>query len=222
MDKKCYAIIVAGGTGSRFGGEKPKQFLPLDEKPVLWHAAEPFTRLSFPVEILIVIPASYVDYWKEICEKEGFEHKIVAGGITRFHSVKNALKFVGKEGIVAVHDGVRPVVTCEFLEYLFNTALEKGAVIPVIRPVDSLRIVEDDGSTPADRNGFVLVQTPQVFQSEILQEAYMQAYSPEFTDDASVVQRSGKEIFLAEGLRKNIKITKQEDLDIARALINAF
>jgi len=223
MNKKCYAIIVAGGSGERFGGDTPKQFCDINGKPVLWYAAEPFLRLSFDVEIIIVLPAKYIEYWKELCHSENidFRHRVVQGGITRFHSVKNALKFIDDQNsIVAVHDGVRPLITVEFLESLFINAEEKGAVIPVIKPADSMRSVEGSLSCNVDRSKFVFVQTPQIFLAEVLINAYRQAYLPEFTDDATVVQRAGNEIFLAEGLARNIKITKHEDIEIAKSLIS--
>ncbi len=224
MNKKCYAIIVAGGSGERFGGDTPKQFCDINGKPVLWYAAEPFLKLSFEVEIIIVLPAKYIEYWKELCLSENidFKHKVVQGGITRFHSVKNALKCVDDQNsVVAVHDGVRPLITNEFVESLFVIAQEKGSVVPVIKPTDSMRSIDGSESRNVDRSKFVFVQTPQVFLTDILLDAYRQAYLPEFTDDATVVQSAGNEIFLAEGLARNIKITRQEDLEIAKILISA-
>ncbi|MCK9303816.1 MAG: 2-C-methyl-D-erythritol 4-phosphate cytidylyltransferase [Bacteroidales bacterium] len=223
MAEKCYAIIVAGGTGSRFGGEIPKQFCLINDKPVLWYSVKPFLALTFPVEIIIVLPAQYTEYWQEQCLTKGinFSHKVVAGGITRFHSVKNALRYVEEDGVVAVHDGVRPLITVPFLEYLYGMAEEKGAVIPVVLPSDSLRRVENSSSRRVDRSNYRMVQTPQLFSSRILLDAYEQAYLTDFTDDATVVQYAGNEIFLAEGLTRNIKITCKEDLEIAERVISA-
>ncbi|MFA6334174.1 MAG: 2-C-methyl-D-erythritol 4-phosphate cytidylyltransferase [Bacteroidales bacterium] len=225
MSKKCYAVIVAGGTGSRMGGGIAKQFLELDDKPVLLHTVEAFMKLSFPVDIILVVPSAYRQHWKDYCMEHRltFSHILVSGGITRFHSVKNALKYVAKDAIVAVHDGVRPFVSKDFLESLFALAQEREAVIPVIKAVDSIRKLTGEGSSkPVNRKEFVMVQTPQIFHSDIILKAYEQAYSPLFNDDASVVESIGQEIFLAEGSRYNIKITQPEDLILARAIINVF
>lgn len=224
MAGRYYAIIVAGGAGTRFGGETPKQFCLIDDKPVLWYAAKPFLELSFPVEIIIVLPAKYTEYWQELCLSKNivFTHKIVAGGITRFHSVKNALKHVKEDGIVAVHDGVRPLISKDFIEYLFRLAEESGAVVPVVKPADSLRKADGSGSHPVDRGDYMLVQTPQVFSSRLLLRAYEQPYMTGFTDDATVAEYAGNKIFLAEGLTRNIKITRQDDLEVAKRLIDAF
>lgn len=224
MQRKCYAIIVAGGSGSRMGGEIAKQFLMLGDKPILLHTIEAFLALSFPVEIVLVVPASLREYWKEFYkdQKLSFRHTLVSGGITRFHSVKNALKYIPEGALVAVHDGVRPFVRPDFLEYMYNEAQEKKAVIPVVKIVDSLRCVEETGSKPVDRDNYVGIQTPQVFHSELLLNAYNQAYSPKFTDDASVVESRGIKIWMAEGRMVNIKITRPEDLALARAILISF
>lgn len=225
MNKKCYAVIVAGGIGSRMGGKIAKQFLELDGKPILLHTVEAFMKLSFPVEIILVVPSSYKQYWKDYCleHRLTFSHLLVSGGITRFHSVKNALKYVEKDAIVAVHDGVRPFVSQDFLESLFELAVDKEAVVPVLKAVDSIRKLTVDGnSKPVNREEYVMVQTPQIFHSDVILEAYTQAYSPRFTDDASVVEGIGKNIFLAEGSRYNIKITRPDDLVIAKSIISVF
>jgi len=225
MNKKCYAVIVAGGTGSRMGGDIAKQFLDLGDKPVILHTVEAFMKLSFPVEIILVVPSAYRQYWKDYCSEKhlAFSHILVSGGITRFHSVKNALKYVTKDAIVAIHDGVRPFVSKDFLESLFKLAQEKEAVVPVIQVVDSMRKLTGEGKSEfANREEFVIVQTPQIFHSDIILKAYEQAYSPLFTDDASVVESIGTKIFLAEGNCYNIKITKPEDLVLAQTIINVF
>jgi len=222
MDKKCYAVIVAGGTGSRMGGSIAKQFLDLGGKPVILHAVEAFLSLSFPVEIILVLPSSYREYWKDMCAERNltFSHILVSGGITRFHSVKNALKYVSKDAVVAIHDGVRPFVSKDFLESLYELAEEKEAVVPVIKGVDSMRMLTGDGkSVFVNRDKYVTVQTPQVFKSDIILDAYKQAYSPLFTDDASVVESTGRGVFLTEGNAYNIKITKPEDLVLAQAIL---
>ncbi len=224
MQRKCYAVIVAGGSGSRMGGEIAKQFLMLGDKPILLHTIEAFLSLSFPVEIIVVLPASLRDYWKNFYKEQrlSFKHTLVNGGITRFHSVKNAMKYVPEGALVAVHDGVRPFVSKDFLESLFAEADEKRAVIPAVKVVDSLRYTDDKGSRPVERDKYVTIQTPQIFHSELLLDAYNQAYNPAFTDDASVVESRGTNIFLTEGRMLNIKITRPEDLTLAQAILISF
>lgn len=221
---KHYAIIVAGGSGSRMGGDIAKQFILLGDKPVLVHTIEKFLSLSYPVEIILVLPSDYKDYWKDYCyeNKLTFRHTLVSGGITRFHSVKNALTHVPQGALVAVHDGVRPFVTKEFIEQLFEMAEEKGAVIPVLEPSDSMRQVKGDLSEVVKREEYRFVQTPQIFNSDLLLKAYSQAYSPVFTDDASVVEGMGVNIHLTQGKAVNIKITKPEDLLMAKAILSVF
>ena len=224
MQRKCYAVIVAGGSGSRMGGEIAKQFLMLGDKPILLHTIEAFLSLSFPVEIILVVPASLRDYWKNFYKEQrlSFKHTLVSGGITRFHSVKNAMKYVPEGALVAVHDGVRPFVSKDFLESLFAEADEKRAVIPAVKVVDSLRYTDEDGSRPVERDKYVSIQTPQIFHSELLLDAYSQAYNPAFTDDASVVESRGTKIYLTEGRMVNIKITRPEDLTLAQAILISF
>jgi len=225
MEKKHYAIIVAGGSGVRMGGDVAKQFLELGGKPVIATTVGRFFSLSFPVEIILVLPDKYKEYWKSYCFEHNlnFRHTLVSGGLTRFHSVKNALKYVEKGGLVAVHDGVRPFISKEFIEELYEIADREGAVIPVVPPSESMRIVNEDGSTTVtDRERFLLVQTPQVFSTDILLNAYNQAYNPQFTDDASVVESSGIKIHLAKGKVTNIKLTRPEDMLLAKAILNVF
>lgn len=224
MQRKCYAVIVAGGSGSRMGGEIAKQFLMLGDKPILLHTIEAFLSLSFPVEIILVVPASLRDYWKNFYKEQrlSFRHTLVSGGITRFHSVKNAMKYVPEGALVAVHDGVRPFVSKDFLESLFAEAEEKRAVIPAVKVVDSLRYSDENGSRPVERDKYVSIQTPQIFHSELLLDAYNQAYNPAFTDDASVVESRGTKIYLTEGRMLNIKITRPEDLTLAQAILISF
>lgn len=224
MQRKCYAVIVAGGSGSRMGGEIAKQFLMLGDKPILLHTIEAFLSLSFPVEIILVVPASLRDYWKNFYKEQrlSFKHTLVSGDITRFHSVKNAMKYVPEGALVAVHDGVRPFVPKDFLESLFAEAEEKRAVIPAVKVVDSLRYSDENGSRPVERDKYVSIQTPQIFHSELLLDAYNQAYNPAFTDDASVVESRGTKIYLTEGRMLNIKITRPEDLTLAQAILISF
>jgi 2-C-methyl-D-erythritol 4-phosphate cytidylyltransferase len=196
----------------------------LGDKPILLHTIEAFLSLSFPVEIILVVPASLRDYWKNFYKEQrlSFKHTLVNGGITRFHSVKNAMKYVPEGALVAVHDGVRPFVSKDFLESLFAEADEKRAVIPAVKVVDSLRYTDEDGSRPVERDKYVSIQTPQIFHSELLLDAYSQAYNPAFTDDASVVESRGTKIYLTEGRMVNIKITRPEDLTLAQAILISF
>ena len=229
MDR--YAIIVAGGSGSRMGGDLPKQFMLLEGKPVVLHTIERFLLLPFPVEIVLILPSAYREYWKDYCFENNlrFKHTLVSGGITRFHSVKNALKYIPRGAVVAVHDGVRPFIAESFLERLFTLGEEVGAVVPAVKPVDSIRMkcaqdIEKDTTdsteyVQVDREQYLLVQTPQVFRSDILLDAYEQAFIPSFTDDASVVEKMGCKISITDGLRHNIKLTQTEDMVLAEAIM---
>ena len=223
MERKRYAIIVAGGSGTRMGGSLPKQFMLLGEKPILIHTIEKFFSLRRRPELIIVVPQNLREQWKAICKEYKFavSHTLVSGGITRFHSVKNALKYIEPGCVAAIHDAVRPFADSDFIEGLYNEAEESGAVIPVIKVTDSLRIVEGEESKPVDRELYVAVQTPQVFWSEHLLNGYEQAFSPQFTDDASVVESIGVKIKFAAGLTANIKITKPEDMVLASAYLTS-
>jgi len=225
MNKRCFAVIVAGGSGARMGSEIPKQFLDLEGKPIILRTVEAFLNLSFPVEVILVLPSAYREMWIDICigRNLNLQHHLVSGGITRFHSVKNAMKYITQGALVAVHDGVRPFISGEMIESLYHLADQTGAVIPVVRPVDSMRRVSEEGiGTYVKREEYVMIQTPQVFHSDILLKAYEQAYSPIFTDDASVVEGTGTPLTLAEGSPLNIKITRQEDMLMARAILSVF
>jgi len=219
---KTYAIIVAGGSGKRMGANIPKQFLLLKNKPVLLHTLERIASFSDNLEIVLALPKSHIDYWKSLSRKYDcrVKHTIVEGGETRFHSVQNALKKVKKESIVAIHDGVRPLISAGAWDRCVLSAKKHGAVIPVLEFNDSVRLVEGDDSKAVDRSKYRLVQTPQTFQSEIILKAYQQEYDNRFTDDASVVEKNGRTIYLERGNRENIKITRQLDLTLAEVLID--
>ncbi|MCC8143549.1 MAG: 2-C-methyl-D-erythritol 4-phosphate cytidylyltransferase [Tannerellaceae bacterium] len=219
---KKYVLIVAGGKGLRMGNDLPKQFIPLHGKPVLIHTLEAFHNWDPGVEIILVIPKEQQDYWQMLCREIGCKvpHTIAPGGETRFHSVKNGLQHVKAPGLVAVHDGVRPFVSPEVITNCFEEAGRANAAIPVIPMIDSIREVTAGGSRPADRNRFVAVQTPQVFRSQVLLEAYRQPYQETFTDDASVVEAMGIPVSTVDGNRENIKITTPFDLTIAKAFYN--
>lgn len=220
---KKYAVIVAGGKGVRMGSDIPKQFLPVGGRPVLMRTLEAFYLYDKEVELILVLPVSQQAYWAELCRTYSFSipHTVADGGETRFHSVKNGLSLIpaGAEALVAVHDGVRPFVSQHVIAECFNTAVKKGAVIPVIDVVETVRRIEPEGSRTVDRNCYKLVQTPQVFLYSLLQKAYNQPYTPAFTDDASVVEALGGDVFLVEGNRENIKITTPFDIKVANALL---
>lgn len=214
-------IIVAGGMGKRMQTPIPKQFLMLSGKPVIFHTIEKFLRFDASVKLIIALPEESLPIWENLCRQMGFTAPIhiARGGETRFHSVLSALAFAGNNELIAIHDAVRPLVSIETIKRTFETAKNSGAAIPVLPPVDSLRRVAPDGNYPVNRNEYVIVQTPQVFRSEILIEAYKQEYDPSFTDDASVVQKAGFPVSLVEGNPENIKITSPADLKMAEFLI---
>jgi 2-C-methyl-D-erythritol 4-phosphate cytidylyltransferase len=217
-----FALIVAGGSGHRMKSEIPKQFMELGGKPVLMHTVEKFIAFSETIEIIVVLPVNQIEYWEDLKEKYSFsvKHMVVAGGKSRFNSVKNGLKYVGDSGLVAIHDGVRPLVSIDTIGRCFRTAERYGNAIPVINPSDSLRIVTEHGTLPVNRLNVRIIQTPQVFDAKLIKAAYLQAYSEEFTDDATVLEKTGEKINLVQGNRENIKITTREDLVISEALLS--
>lgn len=214
-------IIVAGGKGLRMGYDLPKQFIPIGGKPVLMHTIEAFYKYDKDIRIILVLPVSHQDYWKGLCKEHGFtiEHVIANGGETRFHSVKNGLALV-EEGIVGVQDGVRPFGTTDMIKRCFDAARVYSAVIPVVDSTDSLReMVDDKKSRIIDRSKIRLVQTPQVFHTDILRKAYETDFQETFTDDASVVEAMGINVHLVKGEVANIKITTPLDLKIGELII---
>ena len=219
---KLYAVIVAGGIGTRMGTDIPKQFLELAGKPVLMHTIERFLTFSNSIHIITVLPGEYLEFWDQLKKKYTFTlpHIIVRGGETRFISVRNGLEYVDDDALVAVHDAVRPLVSIGTIKRCFETAGEYGNAIPVISPSDTLRIVNEENSKPVDRLLVKQIQTPQVFHSRLLKKAYGQSYLPEFTDDATVLEKTGEKIRLVDGNRENIKITNPEDLIIAQYLLS--
>lgn len=217
---KNTTIIVAGGKGERMNADIPKQFLEIQGKPILMHTLEVFNRFDADMQLILVLPALQIEFWLELCKKYAFTlpHDIVEGGQTRFHSVKNGLQATKSNGLIAVHDGVRPLVNAGTISRCFTVAEKLGAVIPVIDMVDSVRQVTESGNQSVDRTAYKLVQTPQVFDAELLRKAYKQEFSPLFTDDASVVEALGTKIHLVEGNRENIKITTEFDLKLAETI----
>ena len=221
MNKEKIAIIVAGGKGERMQTVLPKQFLEIQGKPILMHTLEVFFNYESSIKIILVLPATQIETWEGLCKKHAFNisHQIVAGGETRFHSVQNGLKSITGSALIAVHDGVRPLVSSSTIGNCFDAAATYDAAIPVVDLVDSIRQTNDNTSISVDRNAFKLVQTPQIFDSKLLEKAYKQEYSPLFTDDASVIEALGVNVRLVEGNRENIKITTSLDLQFAALLL---
>lgn len=215
-----YALIVAGGKGKRMAAEIPKQFLELEGKPVLMHAINRFYKFDPSIKIVIVLPENLLDYWSDLQKKHSFKvpHRVVKGGEHRFFSVKSGLKAIENDCLVAIHDGVRPLVSVATINRCFEAAGKFGNAIPVISLADSLRVIDGDNNMPAIREKYRLIQTPQVFESGLIRNAYRIKYSPDFTDDATVLERTGIKIHLVEGNRENIKITNPEDLAVAASL----
>ena len=232
-----YIIIVAGGKGLRMGSDVPKQFLPVGGLPVLMHTIKRFREYSQEMQIILVLPEAQQDYWHNLCKEYAFDvdYILANGGETRFHSVKNGLDMIpdDAEGVVGVHDGVRPFPALEVIDRCYKTAKETEAVIPVAPIVETLRHIVNVNcdnvavnnvavnSITVPRNDYRLVQTPQTFSVSLLKKAYKQSYNDNFTDDASVVEAMGRSITLVEGNRENIKITTPFDLTVAEALFNA-
>lgn len=222
MPEKRYVIIVAGGSGVRMGGDIPKQFIELCGRPILMRTIEVFSKLPISPKIIIVLPQLQIEKWKILCTEHNFgiKHTVVAGGTERFYSVQNGLQAIDDDdSIVAIHDGVRPLVSSTVIEECYRVAEIKGNAIPVMTPVESVRLIKNDSSIAFPRSNVMLVQTPQVFNTGLIKQCYRQPYSINFTDDASVVEARGEKIFTVEGNRENIKITNQSDLLIAEALL---
>lgn len=221
-----YAIIVAGGSGTRFGSSIPKQFLPLCGRPVLMHTIERFLLCPRTTEVVVVLPAQQQDYWRELCQCHQFTapHSVVTGGDSRFQSVKNALLSLSftNGDIVAVHDGVRPLVSEKLILRTYDIAERLGAAIPTTAVTDSVRKTTPGGASVAlDRASLRAVQTPQTFNATALLKAYNVPYEPIFTDDASVYEHAGGQVTLVEGENTNIKITHPIDIIIAEHIIKS-
>ena len=234
-----YIIIVAGGKGLRMGTDVPKQFLPIGGRPVLMRTIERFREYSADLQIILVLPEAQQQYWRELCQQYDFPlpkqggpeglYLLANGGETRFHSVQNGLALIpdDAEGVVGVHDGVRPFPSVDVIRRCYETAREKKAVIPVVPVVETLRHINSPSRSGGDGGGFTvprdeyrLVQTPQTFDIQLLKAANRQPYNDGFTDDASVVEAFGFDITLVDGNRENIKITTPYDIVVAEALIN--
>ncbi len=215
-----YIIIVAGGRGLRMGGDIPKQFMPIGGMPVLMRTLQRFRDYSPDLQIILVLPRDHQPYWRELCDKHHFtvDYQLADGGATRFHSVKNGLRLIpdGTKGVVGVHDGVRPFVSPEVIRDCFQTAHALDAVVPIVPVVESMINVK---TGPVRREDFRIVQTPQVFNIQVLKKAYELDYTPQFTDDASVVVASGTDVAVVDGNRENIKLTTPFDLQLAEYLV---
>lgn len=233
MKKKRFVVIMAAGSGTRMGADRPKQFIELGGKAILQRTIEVFQKACPGITVVTVLPEDFIDFWKDYCYCRNFicPQILVKGGITRFHSVRNALERIPEGALVAVHDGVRPLITGDLVAELFEKAENVPALIPVVPCVDTMRmlskvrtysgdeILQTIPDAKADRSLLYGVQTPQIFQSDILKKAYSMAYDTSFTDDASVVEKYGKNLSYAMGERFNIKITTADDLVIAKAVM---
>jgi len=218
-----YAIIMAAGSGTRMGSSTPKQFLTVRGIPILRMTMEKFIQACPEVHIVTVLPKDSIQYWKDYCLREGFHHTqiLVEGGITRFHSVKNALAKLPDDAVVAVHDGVRPLVSAELIQRMLSRMEDVPALIPVVPIVDTVKVLKKDENgeleemkgTSADRSVLYGAQTPQMFHASVLKDAYGQPYDTAFTDDASVVSRKGITLSFIEGERYNVKVTVAQDLE---------
>ena len=229
MDRKKYLIVMAAGSGTRMGADMPKQFIEIDGKAILQMTIEKFLEACPGISVVTVLPEAHMSYWRSYCLEHNFTcpQILVKGGITRFHSVRNALAKVPDNAIVAIHDGVRPLVTADLIRNMFELSENEPALIPVVPCIDTMKVLKDeDGKLVAvpgasvDRSVLFGAQTPQVFHSEIIKEAYSLAYDTSFTDDASVLERYGKSLSYIHGERLNMKITTKEDLVLARAILS--
>lgn len=223
MEYKEYALIVAGGKGTRIKSKVPKQFLILHGKPVLLHTIEAFYRYSEKINIILVLPEDDFETWKSICEKYKFTDTIILqkGGESRFQSVKNGLAKIEGEGLVAIHDGVRPLVSEDIIGASFRLAAVHQSAVAAVRLKESIRMTDQDNTKAVDRSRYRLIQTPQTFHVQLIKKAYEIKEDTSLTDDASVAEKAGHIISLFEGSYENIKITTQEDLVVAEALLNS-
>lgn len=220
---KYYAIIVAGGKGTRLGGGIPKQFRLLNGRPMLMYTIDAFFGARRDINVIVVLPEEHIGYWQSLCDEYGFNPKysIAKGGGSRWESVRNGLALVAESGIVAVHDGARPLVSPALINTAFDTAERFGSAVPAVAPVDSMRIIDKDGNSRIlDRDCCRCIQTPQVFRSEILVDAYRLPFSECYTDDASVVESAGGTIKLIDGEKNNIKVTALQDISLAEIILN--
>jgi len=216
-----YVLLTAGGIGSRMHTSTPKQFLEIAGKPLLMYSLEAFLQYDRHLRFVVVLPEEHTHFWKDTCREHHFAypHQVVQGGPTRFHSVQNGLKHVPNDTLVAVHDGVRPLVSVPTIARVFASAEKYGNAVPCVNPKESIRMMEKEGSRPLNREKVRIVQTPQAFHTNLLKKAYEKEYSDQFSDDASLLESTGIVINLVEGNYENLKITTPEDLVLAEALL---
>lgn len=223
MNPENSVIITAAGLGKRMGSQIPKQFLPIAGYPVLMHTIKRFYNFDNEIEIILTLPSDWVEYWEKLCTEYSFniKHRVVTGGEKRFHSVKNAINHATGD-LIAIHDGVRPLVTLETIKRCFESAQILKAAVPAVEPNAGLRIKTEEGSQKVNKDTFVYIQTPQVFQRGILIRAYKQDYDSNYTDDATVVENLGISIHVVEGNDENIKITTKKDISYAEEVLNEW
>jgi len=222
-DIRKYAVIVAGGRGTRMGSPIPKQFLPFLGKPLLCYAFEAFAKAMPGIKLILVLPADQLKSAEIVLKSYigGINVTVVEGGETRYHSVQNGLRKINDDGVVFVHDGARPLISNDLIHRCYKQAVEKGSAIPCIPMSESVRIIENGISKPVDRDMLRIIQTPQTFRTELILPAFIQPWQPFFTDEATVVEANGTEVFLIDGLQDNIKITVPEDMIMAEVLLKA-
>ncbi len=217
-----YAVIVAGGIGKRMGADKPKQFLQIKGKSILWYSIQQFLKAYNDLQVILVLPEEFrglgIELLPELIDRERVQ--IITGGATRFDSVKKGISVIHKKGIVFVHDGVRCLVSVDLIQRCYEQAVEKGSAIPAVAATDSIRIIEGEINKVADRNLVRIIQTPQTFQSDLLLPAFQCEFEPSFTDEASVVEAAGGKVLLIEGEYSNIKITRPVDLLVAETILD--
>jgi len=216
-------LIVAGGKGTRIKSSIPKQFLELNGTPILIHTLNAFIRYSSQIKIILVLPEDDMQIWKELSVKHNFNYPITiqAGGDSRFQSVKRGLEKIAGDGLVAIHDGVRPLISEDIIGASFRLAAVHSTAVAAVRLKESIRMTDMDSTRAMDRSRFRLIQTPQTFDVALIRKAYEEKEDASLTDDASVAEKAGHIISLFEGSYENIKITTQEDLIVAEALLNA-
>lgn len=218
---KNYAVIVAGGSGSRMQSDRPKQFLELKGRPILMHTLDAFYHCGLDMEIILVLPPDHISTWQTLIARHKFSvpHQIAEGGATRFDSVRHGLKFISGKGTVAIHDGARPLVTSEVIRRTVIESQNTGNGIAAVQVKDSIRQMVNGQSKSVDRSQFYAVQTPQTFDADLILSAFAASESNLFTDDASVAEAFGVHISLVEGSYDNIKITTPEDLIVAASIL---
>ena len=224
MSNKKYAVIVAGGSGTRMSQSQPKQFLEIGGKPILLHALKAFNDFDSDISIIVVLPKEHLKTWKELCEKYKFDtkHKVVEGGSSRFESSKKGLNAISGSGIVAIHDGARPLVSVQVISETFNQAGRQGNGVAAVPLKDSIRETMGDQNRNVERDKYFAIQTPQAFQLDLIQKAFDHAdNSKKYTDDASVLEDLGEKIYLTAGSYENIKVTTPEDLVVAEAILKS-